>query len=137
MGKLTRMELGVLCGLLAIPLVILVCVAATIIAGVLMITFSGATAKPSLMNQSTSPNGRWTVRVYDHNPGAMAPESISADLVDKAGQHKTREVFNSFDFSDNVLWTKDGNHVLIRWKSNSSVTIGGHEVNVVNGYWSD
>ncbi len=92
---------------------------------------------PRLMQQSASPNGRWTLRVYDINPGAMAPEWYRADLVDHTGEYATRDVFHVYDPGDSALWTKDGNHFLIRWKSNSVVSLGGHAVNVLHGHWGN
>jgi hypothetical protein len=85
------------------------------------------------MDESASPNGRWTLRAYDSGGLATTPESVSAELVDNTGRRAKREIFSLSDFNK-ALWTKDGNHLLIRWKSNAIVAIGGHDVSVVNGY---
>ena len=106
----------------------------------IVVPFSGsdlsAVSPPTLMQRSTSPDGRWTVRVWDHDPGAMAPEFYSADLVDNWHQRATRQVLELIDSGD-AAWTNDGNHLRIRWLSRSVVSIGGHKIDVLTGQWSD
>jgi hypothetical protein len=111
--------------------------ALVVAAGVLYLGISmGNMATVDIFQRSTSPNGRWTVRAYDHNPGAAGHESYSADLVDKSRQGQARVIF-SLENSSDAVWTKDGNHIRIRWLSNSVVWIGGHHIKIPNGYWSD
>jgi hypothetical protein len=106
-------------------------------AGALYLGISmGNTATADIFQSSTSPDGKWTVRCYDHNPGAAGHEWYSANLVDNAHHRRTREVFRLEDSGD-ALWTKDGSHIRIRWLSSSLVSIGGHDVNVLDGHWSD
>jgi hypothetical protein len=102
--------------------------------------FSGpgllADSAPTLMQRSTSPDGRWTVRVWDDNPGAMASESWSADLIDNSHQRSTRRVFELIDSGD-ATWTDGGRRLAVRWVSDSVVSIGGHKIVVPTGYWGD
>ena len=92
------------------------------------------------MQRSISPDGHWTVRVYEHNPaGAAGPEWLTADLLDNRRQLGTRKIFelNDFNHIADSQWTPDGNHLRIRWKSASVVSIGGHDITLPDGHWSD
>jgi Family of unknown function (DUF5412) len=134
-GRVTRLLIALPFGILGLILALVaLAVVAMFAFGVFVIAC--APTAVDLDRSSTSPDGAWTVRIYYHNPGAMASSWYTADVVDNSGARPTRQIFTMRD-AENALWTRDGNHLLVRWPSPDTVQIGGHAVNVVSGSWSD
>jgi hypothetical protein len=106
-----------------------------LIAAVVVLLFTLSPSKQP-MNQSTSPDGSWTARAYDHNPGAGGSEWVTVEVVDNSGRHRPRQVAELFNLAS-ARWTSDGQGLLMSWKSNSLLTISGHDVSVPDGYWSN
>jgi hypothetical protein len=88
-----------------------------------------------LVSESTSPDGHWTARQYYCATGAMGPAPwIVVEVVDNAGRQPTRRIAE-LDHTDRLRWTPDGSALRMRWISDTTLAIGGHGVDVVNGYW--
>jgi hypothetical protein len=85
-----------------------------------------------LMQTSSSPDGTWVVRVYDVNPGPDGNEIFSVQAEPTAGG-TTREIllidpgkpeYQSLQWAGN-------HHLLIRWRSPTSLLVGGIPTSVV------
>jgi hypothetical protein len=71
-----------------------------------------------LLSESRSPSGKWTVRVYLADPGAMASSLVWAEAIDETGN--AREVY----FEPHALSAK------VVWQSEHAVSINGHLLDV-------
>jgi hypothetical protein len=87
------------------------------------------------MNTSTSPDGHWTVRAYSHDPGAMASDWVTVDVVDNTHRQATWQIAHLDDLSDPRLWVGNGNRLRMVWKARTTVVVGARDYGVVKPWW--
>ncbi len=124
--------------LIALPFVLVVGVlAAAVLAGFVAAVVIGVLMPgPSkdLLARSTSPDGRWTVRAYDHDPGAMASDWVTIEVVDNTGKQPTWQVAepDGAALAEPNAWS--GNRLRVTWKT-ATTAIGSHDYSVVKPWW--
>ncbi|PID16258.1 hypothetical protein CSV62_15775 [Sporosarcina sp. P35] len=72
------------------------------------------------VTEETSPDGKYTVKVYVTNGGATVPYAIRGELVFNQENNKTK----------NIYWNYKEDTVIITWTDNDTVVINGHTLNV-------
>ena len=117
-------------GLLLVLLVAVACLLAVAITASMAI---GSLRKGDLRSQTTSPDGRWTVRLYYHDSGAGGSNWVTAEASDSTGRVKPRQVAE-LNHPGRLQWTAGGDTVRTRWLSNAVLSISGQPVNVAHGY---
>lgn len=73
-----------------------------------------------LIKTSKAPRGKWAIKLYYINPGAMAPDGYRAEAVDLEKKKDRRNIYHDIG----VPMPK------IKWLGPTVVQIGGHALDV-------
>lgn len=73
------------------------------------------------ISQSTSPNGKYTVKIYQSNGGATTDFAIRGEVTyNNKNFHKTK----------NIYWNYPQEKASVKWINQDTVNISGHVLNV-------
>lgn len=75
------------------------------------------------LTESTSADGKYTLKAYVTNGGATTAFAVRGELVFNFRSNKTK----------NIYWNNHENAATILWSDNDTVVINGHEIDVPNG----
>ena len=73
------------------------------------------------ISQSTSPNGKYTVKIYQSNGGATTDFAVRGEVT---YNNKT------FNKTKNIYWNYPQAKASVKWISHDTVNISGHVLNV-------
>ncbi|MGI8372371.1 DUF5412 family protein [Priestia megaterium] len=77
--------------------------------------------KGEYVSQSTSPNGEYTVKIYQSGGGATTDFAIRGELTDN------NKIFNK---KKNIYWNYPQETAKVKWIDNNTVNISGHKIDV-------
>lgn len=77
----------------------------------------------TLINESTSPDGKYTIKSYLCDGNATVDYSVRCELLTNSKNPK------------NIYWEYKTNKTLIKWLNNDTVSINGHNLKLPNSIY--
>jgi hypothetical protein len=81
--------------------------------------------KGEYLKQSTSPNGKYTIKTYLTNGGATTSYGIRGELIVNGKNNKPK----------NIYWDYKIDHASITWLDDDTVTINNHKIDLPDGVY--